>query len=193
MIPRGVHIESMTSFIALLRAVNVGGTGRLAMADLKAMCETAGFHSVRTYIASGNVVFESKLHETAVRKELEGRLLAYAGKPVGVVVRTAAEMAEVLARNPFPHAPANRTVAIFLDATPPSDALASLSGRVDEEIALGRTEIYVHYGANMGRSTLKIPAAKSGTARNMNTVAKLASMAADATPVPSRPSASARK
>lgn len=193
MMPHGVHIESMTSFIALLRAVNVGGTGKLAMADLKAMCEAAGFHSVRTYIASGNVVFESKLRETAVRKELEGRLLAYAGKPVGVVVRTAAEMAEVLARNPFPHAPANRTVAIFLDATPPTDALANLSGRVEEEVALGRKEIYVCYGANMGRSTLKIPAAKSGTARNMNTVAKLASMAADATPVSSRPSASARK
>ena len=184
----------MTSFIALLRAVNVGGTGKLAMADLKAMCEAADFHSVRTYIASGNVVFESKLHEAAVRKELEGRLLAYAGKPVGVVVRTAAEMAEVLARNPFPHAPTNRTVAIFLDAAPPTDALASLSGRVDEEVGLGRKEIYVYYGANMGRSTLKIPAAKSGTARNMNTVAKLASLAAaDATPVSSRPSTSARK
>jgi uncharacterized protein (DUF1697 family) len=169
----------MTSFIALLRAVNVGGTGKLPMADLKAMCETAGCQSVRTYIASGNVVFESKLRETAVRKELESRLLAYAGKPVGVLVRTAAEMAEVLAMNPFPDAPGNRTVAIFLDAPPPADALTSISGRVDEEVRLGRREIYVRYGENMGRSKLKIPAAKNGTARNMNTVAKLASMAAD--------------
>ena len=167
----------MTSFIALLRAVNVGGTGNLAMADLRAMCEAAAFHSVRTYIASGNVVFESELDATAVRQELESRLLAYAGKPVRVMVRTAAEMAEVLARNPFPHAPGNRTLAIFLDAAPPADTLASLSGRVDEEVELGRKEIYVSYGANMGQSTLRIPAAKSGTARNMNTVAKLASMA----------------
>lgn len=184
----------MTSFIALLRAVNVGGTGKLPMAELKAICEAAGFHSVRTYIASGNVVFGSELHETTVRKELEVRLLAYAGKPVGVVVRTAAEMADVLARNPFPDAPANRTVAIFLDAAPPTDCLASLSGRVDEEVGLGRREIYVCYGENMGRSTLKIPAAKGGTARNMNTVAKLASMAAaDATPTSPRPPTSARK
>ena len=174
----------MTSFIALLRAVNVGGTGKLPMADLKAMCEAAGFHSVRTYIASGNVLFESKLDESTVRKELERRLLAHAGKPVGVMVRTAAEMAAVLAKNPFPHAPGNRTMAIFLDAAPPSDALASVSGRVDEEVGLGRREIYVLYGANMARSKLKIPAAKAGTARNMNTVAKLASMAAgDATPL----------
>jgi uncharacterized protein (DUF1697 family) len=177
MMPWGVHIEAMASFIALLRAVNVGGTGKLPMVHLKAMCEAAGFQCVRTYIASGNVVFQSKLHEKAVRKELEARLLAYAGKPVGVFVRTAAEMADVLAKNPFPHAPGNRTVAIFLDAAPPADVLASLSGRVDEEVGLGRKEIYVYYGTNMGLSKLKIPAAKSGTARNMNTVAKLASMA----------------
>jgi uncharacterized protein (DUF1697 family) len=168
----------MTSFVALLRAINVGGTGKLPMTDLKAMCEAAGFRSIRTYIASGNVVFESERPATAVRKELEERLLAYAGKPVGVMLRTAAEMAEVLARNPFPHAPANRTMAIFLDAAPPTTALDSVSGRVDEEVALGRREIYVYYGANMPRSKLKIPAAKGGTARNMNTVAKLASMAA---------------
>jgi uncharacterized protein (DUF1697 family) len=168
----------MTSFIALLRAVNVGGTGKLPMADLEVMCEAAGFHSVRTYIASGNVVFESKLDEVTVRKSLEKRLLAYAGKPVAVLVRTAAEMADVLAKNPFPHAPGNRTMAIFLDAAPPKDALETLSGRVDEEIGLGRREIYVLYGENMARSKLKIPAAKNGTARNMNTVAKLAAIAA---------------
>ena len=173
----------MTSFIALLRAVNVGGTGKLPMTELKAMCESAGFLSVRTYIASGNVVFESKLDEAAVRKALEKRLLAYAGKPVGVMVRTAAEMAEVLAKNPFPDTPGNRTMAIFLDAAPPRDALESMSGRVDEEVKLGRREIYVVYGENMARSKLKIPAAKNGTARNMNTVAKLAALAAESKPL----------
>ena len=142
------------------------------------MCEAAGFHSVRTYIASGNVVFKSKLSETKVREELGRRLLAYAGKPVGVAVRTAAEMAGVLASNPFPDAPGNRTVAIFLDAAPPGDVLETVSGRIEEEVAVGRREIYVLYGENMARSKLKIPAAKSGTARNMNTVAKLAELAA---------------
>ena len=173
-----MHILRMTSFVALLRAVNVGGTGKLPMQDLATMCESAGFSSVRTYIASGNVLFESKLREKQVREELERRLLAYAGKPVAVAVRTAAEMAEVLARNPFPDAPANRTVAIFLDAAPPDTALESVSGRADERVALGRREIYVLYGADMARSKLKIPAAKTGTARNMNTVAKLAALSA---------------
>ena len=168
----------MTSFIALLRAVNVGGTGKITMVDLKAICEAAGLQAVRTYIASGNVVFESKLKAPAIKKELERRLLAYAGKPVVVLLRTAAEMAEVLANNPYPNAPGNRTVAIFLDAPPPKDALDSVSGRVDEEVRLGRKEIYVWYGEDMGHSRLKIPAAKAGTARNMNTVAKLVSMTA---------------
>ncbi len=176
--------ESMTSFIALLRAVNVGGTGKLPMTHLKAMCESAGFHSVRTYIASGNVVFESDLDEVAVRKALERPLLEYAGKPVGVFVRTAAEMAQVLSSNPFPHAEGNRNVAIFLDAEPGNDLLASISGCVDEEVGLGLKEIYVYYGVNMARSKLKIPAAKNGTARNMNTVAKLAAMAAAASATP---------
>ena len=168
----------MTSFVALLRAVNVGGTGKLPMTDLKEMCEAAGLDCVRTYIASGNVLFESDLTAKAVKEELERRLLAYAGKPVGVMVRTAKEMADVLARNPFPKSPPNRTMAIFLDAAPPSDALKQISGQVDEKVALGRKEVYVVYGENMARSKLKIPAAKNGTARNMNTVAKLAALAA---------------
>jgi uncharacterized protein (DUF1697 family) len=87
-------------------------------------------------------------------------------------------MAQVLNRNPFPHAQGNRTVAIFLDAEPGEDVLANISGRVDEEVGLGRKEIYVHYGPNMARSKLKIPGDAKGTARNMNTVAKLAAMAA---------------
>ena len=152
------------------------------MADLKALCEAAGFHGVRTYIASGNVVFESKLSEREVKREIEKGLSAYAGKSIPVMVRTAAEMAAATRENPFVGAPGNRTVAIFLDDAPSSDALEGMSGRVNEEVALGRREIYVRYGDDMGHSKLKIPAAKNGTARNMNTVAKLAVMARAAEP-----------
>jgi uncharacterized protein (DUF1697 family) len=169
----------MAAFVALLRAVNVGGTGKLPMSELKAMCEDLGFASVRTYIASGNVVFTSRKSEAAVKAALEKRLEAFAGKPVGVLVRSAAEMAKVSAENPFPRAAPNRTVAIFLDRAPPRDVLAGVRGQKDEEIKLGRREIYVHYGEGMGQSKLVIPAAKTGTARNMNTVATLAKMAAE--------------
>lgn len=168
----------MTSYVALLRAVNVGGTGKLPMTELKAMCEAAGFAQVRTYIASGNVVFTSDFSEEAVRAAIEQRLEAYAGKPVGVVVRTAAEMADTLARNPFPDAPGNRVVALFVDGPIPGDALETARHVNGEQMRLGRREIYIFYGDGMASSRLVIPAAKTGTARNMNSVAKLAEMAA---------------
>jgi uncharacterized protein (DUF1697 family) len=169
----------MGSFVALLRAVNVGGTGKLPMTDLKAISEKLGFTSVRTYIASGNVVFASRKTESAIKRGLEKALAAYAGKAVGVLVRSAAEMAQVAADNPFSKLAPNRTMAIFLDAAPPKDTLAAIRGQKDEKIKLGKREIYVHYGEGMGKSKLVIPAAKSGTARNMNTVAMLAKMATE--------------
>lgn len=169
----------MNAYVALLRAVNVGGTGKLPMQELQSICEQLGFTKVRTYIASGNVVFLSKLPEAKVKATLEKRLATYAGKPVAVFVRTADEMARVAATNPFPHGAPNRTLAIFLDQPPPADALEQAAGQEDEEMKLGSREIYVHYGEGMARSRLRIPAAKSGTARNMNTIAKLAAMAAD--------------
>ena len=168
----------MTVYVALLRAVNVGGTGKLPMAALRAICEALSFARVRTYVASGNVVFESAKSAAAVKVALEKQLHAYAGKPVGVLVRTATEMAAVLKANPFPRAAPNRTVAIFLDETPPKDALRQARGVANEEMRLGVREIYVHYGDGMASSKLKIPAAATGTMRNMNTVAKLAQMAA---------------
>jgi uncharacterized protein (DUF1697 family) len=170
----------MGSFVALLRAVNVGGTGKLPMSDLKAMCEELGFGAIRTYIASGNVVFTSLKSEAAIKTALERRLEAYADKPVGVLVRSASEMAQVLADNPFPKAAPNRTMAVFLDRAPPPDTLTGVRGQRDEQIRLGRREIYIHYGEGMAKSKLVIAVARTGTARNMNTVATLARMAAEA-------------
>ena len=168
----------MPRYVALLRAVNVGGTGKLPMTELMAMCVDEGFTDVQTYIASGNVVFSSKLGAPKVKAALEKRLHAYAGKPVGVAVRSADEIAAVLKANPFPKAPPNTTVAIFLDEPPPKDALKDVKGQQDEQMRLGKREIYVAYGSGMGRSKLKIPTAARGTARNINTIAKLAELAA---------------
>lgn len=169
----------MTAFVALLRAVNLGAASTLKMTDLTALCAGAGFAQVKTYIASGNVVFTSDKSEAAVKTAIEQALAAYAGKPIPVMVRTAAEMTAINAANPFPNAPGNRVVAILLDAAPPADALDHARHVDGEEMALGQREIYVRYTDHgMGQSKLVIPAAKAGTARNMNTVAKLAEMAA---------------
>jgi uncharacterized protein (DUF1697 family) len=165
----------MTAYVALLRAVNVGGR-QLRMQDLKAIAGELGLEAVRTYIASGNLLFRSRRGEAAIKRQLEAALDKHLGKPVPVMVRTAREMAAVIAANPFPEA-GKRAVAIFLDAAPPKDAIGGAKNVADERMALGKREIYVHYPSGMGRSKLRIPAAVSGTARNMNTVAKLAALA----------------
>ena len=167
----------MPVFIALLRAVNVGGTGKLPMADLVDMARSAGFGRARTYIASGNLVFDSPLTETRVKAMLEGSLATYAGKPVPVMVRTAEEMAAVLDANPFPDKAPNRTVVVFLDKAPPKDWRKGLVAPDGEEVRAGKRELYIHYGSGMARSKLKLPAAAAGTARNINTVGRLAAMA----------------
>lgn len=169
----------MTGYVALLRAVNVGGTGKLPMSVLAGLCADAGFGHVRTYIASGNVVFRSDRSEHDVRAALEERLRAYAGKPVGVVVRSAAEIADVLARNPFPDAPGNRVAVLFVDGPLPRDPLDGVTGIDGEQLRAGKRELFVFYPNGMGATRVRIPSEKHGTARNMNTVAKLAQMAAE--------------
>ena len=170
----------MTAFVALLRAVNVGGTSKLPMADLKRIADGLGFQSARTFIASGNLVFRSDEEEEQVRARLESALAEFMGKRVPVMIRTAAEMRAVTKANPFSDAPGRRVLATFLADAPPTDALACARGHDGERLALGRREIYVDYcGTLLGRSKLKIPAAAQGTARNMNTVAKLADLAGE--------------
>lgn len=170
--------HDVPAYVALLRAVNVGGT-KLPMTALSAMCEDAGFKQVRTYINSGNAVFRAKAAERTVKALLEARLESYAGKPIEVLVRSAVEMGSVLAANPFLRHPTNRTVTIFLDDTPPADALDTARGRNSELLALGAREIYVTYPDGIAHSKLLIPAARAGTARNMNTIARLCAMAAE--------------
>lgn len=165
--------------IALLRAVNVGGTGVLPMPLLAAMCQDAGFGHVRTWIASGNVVFSTTLEREAACAALEARLLAHFAKAVGVIVRSGDEMTAVRDANPFPDAPGNQTMALFLKRPPRQDDIECVRHRQAERLVLGKEELYIAYGGLMSRSRLVVPAASEGTARNMNTISKLAAMARD--------------
>jgi uncharacterized protein (DUF1697 family) len=169
----------MPAYIALLRALNLMGTRGLPMTELVTICEDLGFQSVGTWIASGNVVLQSRKSKSAVKSTLEAALSKRMGRPVGVLVRTAPELAAVLAANPFPSNHNSHVMAIFLDAPPAADALTTLKNQTKEELRLGLREIYVHYPDGQGQSRLIIPALKHGTARNMNTIAKLAQMATE--------------
>jgi uncharacterized protein (DUF1697 family) len=166
----------LTAYVALLRAVNVGGR-QLKMDELKRIATDLGYGSPRTFIASGNLLFVSDKSEVAVKSELEAAIAGHMGKPVEVMLRTDSEMAEVVSANPFSNEPGNRTVAIFFDQSPGQQAIDSAKNVADERLALGTREIYGHYPSGQGRSKLKLGTKAAGTARNMNSVAKLAELA----------------
>ncbi|OWV74835.1 hypothetical protein ATY76_26095 [Rhizobium sp. R339] len=169
----------MPVYIALLRAVNVGGTGSLPMAELKAICEGLGFADVKTYIQSGNVLFRSDESEKAVEEKLDKALGQKMGKRPGVMVRTRKELSDIVASAPFPDAKPNFLLVYLLPEKAPGDALDKMVAPDGEEVKLAGREIYVHYPNGSGRSKLKLPALKPGTSRNLNTMRKLAEMAAD--------------
>jgi uncharacterized protein (DUF1697 family) len=166
----------VTSYVALLRAVNVGGR-QLKMDDLKSIATKLGLRSPRTFIASGNLLFTSGKSEAALKRELEAALTDHMGKTVEVMVRTDAEMRDVLAANPFADEPGNRVAAIFFDRAPAAAAIAAAKNIADERLALGTREIYVHYPGGMGNSKFRLGDNTPGTARNMNTVARLTELA----------------
>jgi uncharacterized protein (DUF1697 family) len=166
----------VTRVVALLRAVNVGGTGKLPMAELRAMGEACGFARVTTFIASGNLLFGADQSEAEIKVALEAKLYAYAGKRVPVLVRTGAELTAIVAANPFPDGHGSRHMVFFYDAPPPSDIIAGCRDIAGERLALGTRELHVDYGDGIRDTKLKIPGKDDRTGRNMNSVRKLASL-----------------
>ncbi|WP_111564461.1 DUF1697 domain-containing protein [Rhizobium sp.] len=168
----------MPVHIALIRAINVGGTGKLAMTELKAICETLGFTDVKTYIQSGNVLFRADANETDVARALDDALGELLGKKPGVMVRSRREMGAIVAKAPFPDAKPSFLLVSFLPENAPKNALDRMVAPDGEEAVVDGREIYVHYPIGSGKSKLKLPALNAGTSRNINTVRKLAEMAA---------------
>ena len=140
------------TYIVFLRGINVGGTGKLPMADLQALCQRAGLANVRTYIQSGNVICESSLDEAAFLKTLDDALAKRMGKRVPVAVRTADELAAVVAGNPFPEAEPAKVGILFLTTSVGKGFLANASSTTGEEVRLGKREVYIHYPNGMGTS-----------------------------------------
>jgi len=165
--------------IALLRAINVGGTGKLAMAELKAICEGLGFADVTTYIQSGNVLFRAACGPAEAGRMLDVALAAKLGKAPGVMVRSLSELQAIITANPFPDAKPNLLIVTFLPERAPADALEEFVGPDGEESHVAGREIYVHYPNGSGRTRMKLPVLKQGTGRNITTVRKLAEMAAE--------------
>lgn len=179
----------MSVFIAVLRAINVSGTGKLPMKELRAACEAAGLAKVQTYIASGNLVFETPLSAD----EAKGVVAAVLRDRFGLaknhtIIRTPGQLAAAIAANPFPDAAAERPSSLlltFLEAVPPdpaasAEAFAKWTG--PERIHLEGDHLYVDFVAGIGTSKLTPAFGEralkvAGTARNWNTSQKLLEMA----------------
>ncbi len=170
----------MSRQIALLRGVNLGGR-KLVMSQLRAACRDAGFTDVETLIASGNLVLGSKLKAALLEKKLEAMILEEFGLATEVHVRDAAQFEAIIAANPFKafaKTDPNFLVVYFMRARATPDEMEAMekTAHAGEEVREGEGCLYIRFPEGQGVSKLKTP--KHGTARNWNTVTKLAAMAA---------------
>ena len=163
--------------VALIRGINVGGKNIVPMAALRVALTEAGLGDVRTYIQTGNVVFRSSLSEPDAEKQLARALAGHMGKSMDVVIRTAEELRRVVRDNPYPAATPSHLYVFFSTQPVPASPFEALRGPDGETAVVRGREVYIHYPVGMGASTLKLPKWPCPvTARNMNTVTKLAAM-----------------
>ncbi len=174
----------MQTWIALLRGINVGGHKKVKMAELKTLCESMGLTDVRTHLQSGNVVFRTARTDRArLAKDIESALSVDAR----VILRTDGELRAIIAANPM-NEEAQREpshfIVVFLAEEPAASAMKSLRDAYSgaEPMHLRGRELYIHYGNGMGSSKLTNTIIErklgvTGTARNWNTVTRLAELA----------------
>jgi len=174
-------MTAMTAMVALLRGVNVGGRSSLAMADLRAAAEACGFGNPRTYIQSGNLVFEAKGKPAAAAKKLAAELATTTSVQPEVVVRTQAEMQAVVAESPYlarGEDPRHLHVVFLAESAAPS--LPDLSKYAPEEATVVGREVHFFLPNGVGRSKLAADLGRRkdavGTMRNWRTVVKLVEM-----------------
>lgn len=180
----------MATFIALLRGINVGGKHKLPMALLREHMEQAGALCVRTYIQSGNVVFESSTRQAkAITKRASASLEQAVGFAVPIIVRSETAWSKLIEDNPMPeaaHDDPKLVHALILDAAPTAAAARNFEPICDrgERVELVGDVVYVHYAQGSARSKLSVVTigaalSRTGTARNWRTVLKLQAMASE--------------
>jgi uncharacterized protein (DUF1697 family) len=188
----------MASHVALLRGINIGGRNKVPMADLREVVASLGHTGVTTYIQSGNVLFTtSDTNAAELAAALETAIAERFGVWASVVVLSRDELAEVLARNPYPDEPNPKLVhVVFLNAEPPQDLLDRITAAESAAAAKGSRDtvhaagpaLFLHTPDGFGTSELAQtlfriigPPAKqkqglAATARNWATATKLLSL-----------------
>lgn len=175
----------MSFHVALLRGINVGGHNKVAMSDLRALLDDLGFTGVKSLLQSGNLVFQSKQRtDAALERLLEAETAKRLELSADYIVRTAVQWAKVVAGNPFPkeaQSDPSHLVVVFLKTAPSAKSVDTLRAAIQgpEILRCQGKELYVVYPAGIGRSKLtgsliEAKLGTRGTARNWNTVLKLA-------------------
>lgn len=178
----------MTTYITVLRAINLGAHNRIAMADLKAMLTSLGYVDPATLLVSGNAVFKAPgKSSAAIERMLEAASTETLGVTTDYFVRSAKEWKAIIDANPFPKqakADPSRTVMMCLRDAPTAAQVKSLQASIKgrEIVQADGRHAYFHYPDGQGRSKLTIAVIEKalgtrGTARNWNTVLKLAELA----------------
>jgi uncharacterized protein (DUF1697 family) len=173
--------------IGLLRGVNVGGRHQIKMEALRALCEGLGLCDAQTYLQSGNVVFRSPgRNGDGIGNRIGHAIAKLSGFRPEVMLRSPGEMADVVARNPFAARPGLEPakLAVLFLASEPSAAALEKAARIPpapEEFRIAGREVYIYFPNGMGRPKLSVAALERalgspGTARNWNTVTKLAEL-----------------
>ena len=178
----------MARQVVLLRGINLGAANRIAMPELRAALTAAGHGNVRTYVQSGNVVLDAEQTADELAAATARLLADEFGLKVQVVVRTADELGEVVARNPFPEEAAANPKALqvtFRAAAVEPEEVATLRERASasEKVAGAGRELYSWHPDGIARSKLALaitPPNTAATTRNWKTVTTLLEMATDA-------------
>jgi uncharacterized protein (DUF1697 family) len=177
----------MSLHIALLRGINVGGHNKVAMSDLRELFSDLGLTGARALLQSGNLVFQSdQLGGAALEQLLEVETTRRLNVSADYLVRCAAELQEIVARNPFPEeaiSDPGHLLVMFLKTAPLASTVNALQAAVEgpETIRCDGRQLYIVYPAGIGRSKLtgawiEKKLGSRGTARNWNTVGKLAAL-----------------
>lgn len=178
----------MARFVALLRGINVTGTNKIPMADLRGHCAGLGWEEVETYIQSGNVVFAPKGTAARLEAALEEEIEARFGLKIPVVVRSAAEWPKLVAGNPFPEAAEKEPnrLMLLLSKKPPAPAAAEAiqeRAKAGERVTRAGDALWIHFPAGAGTSKLSPSlidrlVGSPATSRNYRTLLKLQEMLA---------------
>src|SRR6266851_4611150 len=185
---RDILGHDMAVIISMLRGINVGGHNKIKMDALRALYESLKLQDAQTHVQSGNVIFRSDERDIArLTKRIEEGIERKFGFRPSVILRTVAEMKDVIARNPFAKRRGiepGKLLVSFLASDPGEEGREKVRQmKCDpEEMRIERRELYIYFPNGMGRS--KLPWAgmdkmlkTPGTGRNWNSVTKMLEMA----------------